>query len=112
MVLRLRGGVKQLETKAEFHAALAEAGEKLVVVDFTATWCGPCQRIAPKFAQWADEYTDVVFVKVDVDDNEDTAQECGVSAMPTFKYFKGGKVVFEVVGADPGAIKAAIDQHK
>ena len=51
LVLRLRGGVKQLKTKAEFDAELAAAGGKLVVVDFTATWCGPCQMIAPLFGE-------------------------------------------------------------
>ena len=43
---------------------------QLVVVDFTATWCGPCQRIGPKFVEMAGEFTDCVFVKVDVDQNE------------------------------------------
>merc|ERR1712219_59997 len=71
LVLRLRGGVKQLATKEEFDACLKDAGDKLVVVDFTATWCGPCQRIAPEFSKMSDEMPDVVFVKVDVDDNED-----------------------------------------
>jgi len=41
-----------------------------VIVDFTATWCGPCQRIGPEFVKMAEQYPDCVFVKVDVDDNE------------------------------------------
>lgn len=55
---------KYLETKAEFEAALQEAGSKLVVVDFTASWCGPCQMIGPKFEAFSNTYTDVVFYKV------------------------------------------------
>lgn len=51
LVLRLRGGVPTLANKAEWLKAHEDAGDKLVVVDFTATWCGPCQRIAPLFAQ-------------------------------------------------------------
>ena len=43
---------------------------QLVCVDFTATWCGPCQRIGPEFVKMADKYTDCVFIKVDVDENE------------------------------------------
>ena len=62
--------VKQLKTKAEFDAELSSAGGKLVAVDFTATWCGPCQRIGPEFVKLANEFTDVVFVKIDVDENE------------------------------------------
>ena len=68
-VLRLRGGVAQLADKAAWDKALAEAGDKLVVVDFTATWCGPCQRIAPIFAKMAEENPDVVFVKVNPNPN-------------------------------------------
>merc|ERR1712023_434740 len=74
-----------------FDKALADAGDKLVVVDFTATWCGPCQRIAPVFQKLAEEMPDVVFVKVDVDENEETAGECGIQAMPTFQYYKNGE---------------------
>merc|ERR1711881_466039 len=66
LVLRLRGGAKELATKEEFDTVLADAGDKLVVVDFTASWCPPCKRIAPVFAAMADEYAaDAVLVKVD-----------------------------------------------
>merc|ERR1711985_165224 len=69
LVLRLRGGVKVLATKDEFDSTMSEAGDKLVVVDFTASWCPPCQRIAPVFASMADELSDkAVLVKVDVDE--------------------------------------------
>ena len=73
--------VKQLATKAEFDSELAAAGGKLVAIDFTATWCGPCQRIGPKFVELAGKYGDVVFVKVDVDENEASAH-CRISGMP------------------------------
>merc|ERR1711998_442830 len=99
LVLRLRGGVKTLPDKAAWDEALAM--DKLVVVDFTASWCGPCQRIAPAFAAMDEEHAgSVVFVKVDVDENEEVAAACGISCMPTFQLYKGGKKVQEMTGAD------------
>lgn len=53
-----------LETKDDFDKALKEAGSKLVVVDFTASWCGPCQMIGPKFEDMSHTYTDILFYKV------------------------------------------------
>ena len=105
--------MKQPSTKAEFDAVLAEAAAagKAVVVDFTATWCGPCQRIAPLFAQLASEFPQAEFIKVDVDDNQETAQACQVSAMPTFMIFRDKKQVGMLRGADPNGLRALIQQH-
>jgi thiol-disulfide isomerase/thioredoxin len=64
------GALEMISTKEEFDAALKDAGSKLVVVDFTASWCGPCQQIAPVFKALAQEFKDVVFLKVDVDENK------------------------------------------
>ncbi|RKO91138.1 thioredoxin-like protein, partial [Blyttiomyces helicus] len=75
-------------------------GSKLVVVDFTATWCGPCKAVAPRFDKLARENPGVVFVKVDVDEQQAIARQHGVSAMPTFQFFRSGKKLNEVVGAD------------
>jgi thioredoxin 1 len=83
-----------------------------VVVDFTATWCGPCQRIAPVFSKLADEMTDVCFVKVDVDENAEVAEECGIQSMPTFQFYKSGVKVHEFSGASEDKIKGAIAQFK
>ena len=108
LVLRLRGGVKMLKTKAEFDAELASAGGKLVVVDFTATWCGPCQMIAPLFGELSEKNPDVVFVKVDVDENQETAAACGINCMPTFQFYKNGAKAFEMQGADPNQLTAKV----
>ena len=67
-----------LKTKAEFDAAIAASTDKLLVIDFTATWCPPCKMIAPKFEAMAAENTDVVFRKIDVDENREAAEAAGI----------------------------------
>ena len=112
LVLRLRGGIAMVATKDEFDKALKDAGDKLVVVDFTASWCGPCQRIAPALEKIANEDPEIVVIKVDVDENEETAGACGISAMPTFQYYKSAVKVHEFSGASEEKIKEGIAAHK
>ena len=102
--------VKSLSSKAEFDTVCA--GELPVIVDFTASWCGPCQFIGPEFVKFAEEFAGKAeFVKVDVDECADVAEACGISAMPTFKVFKGGKEVDELVGASKDKLKALIEKN-
>jgi len=77
-----------------------------VLVDFTASWCGPCKKIGPFFEELAAKYPDVVFVKIDVDDLDDVAAECGISAMPTFQLYSNGVKVQEMTGADNDKLAA------
>ena len=76
--------VKQCATLGDLKQELKDAGDKLVVIDFYATWCGPCKVIAPKVEEMSSSMSNVVFLKVDVDENEDAAGEYNISAMPTF----------------------------
>ena len=104
--------VEMLKTKAEFDTKIATPG-KLVVVDFTASWCPPCQMIAPKFADLAEQLGDsAVLVKVDVDENAEAAQAAGINCMPTFQFFKDGAKIHEIQGADFEGIKAKIEELK
>ena len=99
--------VKQVADTKEFQELIN--GDKPVVVDFTATWCGPCQFIGPKFVALAEETGDkAIFIKVDVDEASDIAQECGISCMPTFKIYKNGAVVDELQGASEEKLKAIV----
>ncbi|XP_029775461.1 thioredoxin isoform X1 [Suricata suricatta] len=66
--------VKQIESKYAFQEALNSAGEKLVVVDFSATWCGPCKMIKPFFHSLSEKYSNVVFLEVDVDDCQNRSE--------------------------------------
>lgn len=74
----------------------------IAVVDFFATWCGPCNMLGPVFAEIAEEQKDsAYFAKVDVDQSMELAQEFGVSTVPTVVFFKGGKEVSREIGFMP-----------
>jgi thioredoxin 1 len=90
-----------------------EQHDGLAVVDFWATWCGPCRMIAPVLDQLADEYEGKVKVtKLDVDSNIKTATRFNVRSIPTILFFKGGKLVDQVIGAVPkSALDAKFKQH-
>jgi len=103
--------VKVCETKADFDEALKGAGDKAVIVDFYADWCGPCRMIAPKLEEMSKEFTNVVFLKVNVDDNTEVAEELGISAMPTFLMFKNSSKVDELVGANEGKLREMIQKY-
>lgn len=83
-------------TDANWEEAVLNA-DKPVLVDFWATWCGPCKMIAPIIEQMAGENEDVVFGKMDVQKNM-TGTQYGVAALPTLMIFKGGEKVDSIVG--------------
>ncbi|XP_076791030.1 thioredoxin isoform X2 [Arvicanthis niloticus] len=83
--------VKVIESKEAFQEALAAAGDKLVVVDFSAMWCGPCKMIKPFF--------------------HDVAAECEVKCMPTFQFYKKGQKVGEFSGANKEKLEASITEY-
>ena len=76
--------------------------DKPLVVDFWATWCGPCRMLAPVIAELAEEYDGRIIVgKCDVEENDDIAMDFGIRNIPTILFFKDGQVVDKMVGASP-----------
>mmetsp|Transcript_26993 Transcript_26993/g.86742 ORF Transcript_26993/g.86742 Transcript_26993/m.86742 type:complete len:114 (-) Transcript_26993:104-445(-) len=89
----------------------AKTENKSYIVDFWASWCGPCRMIAPFFVELSETFTSIIFVKVDVDAAGGVAEACGVSAMPTFQvYNAASEKVDEVVGANKDSLKKAIEK--
>jgi len=103
--------VKLVEEDSQFSTELADAQSKLVVVDFTAEWCGPCKRIAPFFDELSTKYPRAVFLKVDVDQCTETAALHNVTAMPTFLFLKNNAELDKIQGADNPTLEAKIKQH-
>jgi thioredoxin 1 len=98
-------------TETEFNELVNTTSHTYIFVDFAAAWCGPCKRIAPKLEEMSDEdqYKDVLFLKVDVDELEDLSKRLKIRAMPTFLVFERGnfkRPLFEpVAGANEDKIR-------
>ncbi|XP_076651132.1 thioredoxin-like [Halictus rubicundus] len=104
------GAVRVINNDSQFYGEMVRAGTKLVVVDFTATWCDPCQRIAPVFEQLSVKYPNAVFLKVDVDNCTEVAVVQGVSAMPTFIFYRNQTKLGLCQGADAVELESKIQQ--
>ncbi|WP_298887864.1 thioredoxin [uncultured Serinicoccus sp.] len=83
----------------------------IVLVDWWAEWCGPCKMFAPNYEKASEKYDDVVFGKVDTEDQQALAQGAGISSIPTIMAFKEGVLVFRQAGALPARdLESVVDQ--
>lgn len=80
-----------------------------VVVDCSAKWCGPCKQIAPKYDEMSNEFHNIVFIKIDVDEAEDLSQYLRIESMPTFIFIKNGNIVHQFSGADIKHLRRSIE---
>jgi thioredoxin 1 len=98
-------------TDGTFETEVLKA-DKPVLVDFWAPWCGPCRMVAPVVEELSEEYSGKVkFLKLNTDDNVNTAATYGIRSIPTLLMFKGGQPVDQIVGFRPkGDLKRVIDK--
>ena len=88
--------IKCIDDNNFFHEVLRSGG--LVIVDFAATWCGPCKMLSPVLEKIADENRNIKIVRIDVDDSPKVSMEYSIRSIPMLMFFKNGKVVDEIVG--------------
>ncbi|KAG7582360.1 Tetratricopeptide-like helical domain superfamily [Arabidopsis suecica] len=107
------GQVISIHSTSELEAKTkaAKKASRLLILYFTATWCGPCRYMSPLYSNLATQHPRVVFLKVDIDEANDVAASWNISSVPTFCFIRDGKEVDKVVGADKGSLEQKIAQH-
>ncbi|KIY48235.1 thioredoxin-domain-containing protein [Fistulina hepatica ATCC 64428] len=103
--------ITHLTSVSQLNSILAKSAGRLSVIDFHATWCGPCHAIAPVYESLAKQYPNVNFLKCDVDAAKDVAAMYNVSAMPTFVFLKGDTKVHQIRGADRSGLETAVQRY-
>ena len=102
MLMRLQAmpkGIVNINSEEEFNRLTEEFNDRVIVIDFWAVWCSPCKMYAPIFEKVQSEYSqEVIFAKINVDDNPMIAQRYGVSSIPSTLFMKGGNALRKVVG--------------
>ncbi|KAH8404534.1 hypothetical protein KR222_011669, partial [Zaprionus bogoriensis] len=100
-----------VESKEDFDKMVAEAGNKHVLVEFFATWCGPCALIGPHLEQMANEYEDCLLIlKVDVDDQTELAEQYDISSMPSFLIIKNKVTLEQFVGSNTEKVQTTLQR--
>lgn len=102
--------IKHIKDKDEFDKEIEKG---LVVVDFFATWCGPCRMLAPILEDVSENRDDAAFLKVDVDENYELAKSFGIMSVPTVLFFKDGNLIDKSIGLiNSEKINQFIDKNK
>uniref|UniRef100_A0A1A9WEK5 Thioredoxin domain-containing protein n=1 Tax=Glossina brevipalpis TaxID=37001 RepID=A0A1A9WEK5_9MUSC len=103
--------IREVNNENQFQTELVAAGRHLVVVDFYASWCGPCQIIAPHFELLPEVYPNVIFLRVDVDECAELAIDQELTAIPSFMFYRNKKKIDKIQGIDINALAEKISEY-
>ncbi|MES1909968.1 MAG: hypothetical protein MHM6MM_002643 [Cercozoa sp. M6MM] len=98
-----------IETPEALQEQLSQQ-DKVVVIDWFADWCGPCQMMRPFYEQLSEKHNDAVFLAVDADKMQGVAQQLGVTALPTFHVVKNNEMLSKVEGANESGLSNAVEE--
>ena len=103
-----------INTEEDLNHLSKEFNDKIIVIDFWAVWCSPCKLYAPIFEKVQQEYShEVIFAKINVDENPLIAQRFGISSIPSTSFMKGGQLLRKVVGVvNYAALKQILDKFE
>ncbi|KAH3744066.1 thioredoxin 1 [Pelomyxa schiedti] len=104
------GRVREIQD-GQLQNELRKAGGALVVVDFNASWCGPCERMKPMVVEASTKYPAAVFLSVDVDQCEETARDCSVRGIPLFHFYRNSKLLDQFTGYNPDLFQSTLQKH-
>ena len=102
--------VTKIQDKETFKQ-IVSTPNRLIVIDASASWCGPCKRIAPMYEKLAENMPNIIFCKVDIDEFDKFSKKFNVKTVPTFIFIKNGQLVTSVQGANYNAIVEACNTH-
>ncbi|XP_028404483.1 thioredoxin-like [Dendronephthya gigantea] len=107
------GQITIINSKEEYDDLTSGRSTKgLIVVDFSADWCGPCRQIAPTYKRLSKEFKKVTFASVDVDEHEDIAEREEVTVMPVFRFYKHGKKIDQVTGGNKEQLREKLEMYQ
>jgi thioredoxin 1 len=97
-----------MENVTSAQVAQLQSEGKKILVQYTASWCGPCKALTPRLSNLSNKYSDVTFVKVDVDENQDDVMELGIGSVPTIMIYDGYTLINRSVGANIDSVYSKI----
>lgn len=105
--------ITEIKTVLDFKNAIGIETTNLVIIDFYASWCGPCKRISPKYEELSKNYLNVKFCKIDSDISalKEICNICNVNQLPTFCFFRGGQYITKMTGSREDELEKLIKQY-